>query len=168
MIRALAKAILSPVLGALAGSLAELPKNDKLWAYTIDLHGVPYMTRILLPRIGTRRLMIHRIWRPDADRHLHDHPWKKATSFVLTGGYLEVRRKDRKAPIEIRRVEAWSLNRLDGETFHRIDDVDDGTWTLFLAGDRFQEWGFLMDDGTKTPSAAYFAARGYTNKSVRS
>ena len=47
-------------LGALAGALREMPKNDS--AFTYDIIGFDnsqYLTRTLLPRFGARRVILH-------------------------------------------------------------------------------------------------------------
>ena len=81
-------------MAALQSALGELPRNDRAWSYVIGTGGVPYITRTLLPRVAGRRPMLHRIHRPDADAHLHNHPWRTCRSFILSGGYTEERLVD--------------------------------------------------------------------------
>lgn len=142
--------VLGAVLPAVARVAAAVPRNDVFWAYDIpDRDGSPYITRVLFPRLRGRRRMLHRIHRPDTDRHLHNHPWKSATTLVLRGGYDEVRgvrssTTGRVDDTESRRLRAGDTGSLTEHTYHRIDAVEPGTWTLFTAGERVQVWGFLI------------------------
>lgn len=94
------------------------------------------------PRWG---LYLHHFHRGDADRELHNHPWKWAVSLVLKNGYSEERRIDlpngRKHVMRID-VKPWTLNFLQGDTFHRVDLPRGEAWTLFLVGPVIQSWGF--------------------------
>jgi hypothetical protein len=84
---------------------------------------------------------LHRIHRADQDRPLHNHPWPNAASLILWGGYAES---------TLRGWYFYALgdrNRLTPETYHRIDSVLPGTWTLFFAGRRSRSWGFLTERG---------------------
>jgi hypothetical protein len=91
-------------------------------------------------RIRTRRVFLHRIYKEDSDRHLHNHPWTTSQSFVLWGGYRE-NLHNRPA----RWLFAGRWNRITAETYHQITNVLPNTWTLFFAGYRDREWGFLVD-----------------------
>jgi hypothetical protein len=104
-------------------------------------------------------IRLHRIMRPDGDRHLHDHPWN-ARTFILRGGYTEVR------PRRHCGMSNWSdtypVKREAGETaalkfgeYHRITSVSDGgVWTLFVTGKYRGTWGFDVD-GVKKPWREY-------------
>jgi hypothetical protein len=111
---------------------------------------------------------LHRIMRPDGDRHLHDHPWN-ARTIILRGGYAEVR------PIPSNRHEALTglpppdgaiFIRCPGDTatlnfgeYHRITSVtDDGVWTLFITGKYRGTWGFNVK-GVKVPWRQYLGLR---------
>lgn len=158
-------------LGALAGALREMPKNDS--AFTYDIIGFDksqYLTRTLLPRFGARRVILHKIHRPDFDRHLHNHPWKRATFVILTGGYIEERLVSILQPrdgLPIFENEETSLtpgmvNHIHEEDYHRITHVEPNTWTLGFLGERHgKEWGFLMDDGKHVHWRDYFATMNH-------
>lgn len=118
--------------------------------------GEPYLERYYLAsldRVGLKgwHAYLHRFVDSDPDRGLHDHPWGRALSLVLTGGYDEVRfgQGDLKAgqePTLTRRVRPGRINRLRGEDYHRV--VLNGgrpAWTLFMHGPRVKGWGFLRD-----------------------
>lgn len=138
-------------LEALVAAAKRTESNDNYHAYTIvGNDDTEYMTRLLTPRLpdGPGRLMLHHIHRADNDRHLHNHPWALSHSFILHGGYTEERLtgdghhfKDDFALY----YEAGSMNTLTSRDFHRIVRVQPDTWTLFLAGERCQNWGFLVD-----------------------
>lgn len=154
------------VLCAVVERMIKLPKNDKLWAWTIGSEHGDYMTRALFPRLGTMRFMLHNIHRPDADAQLHNHPWAWGLSLIVAGGYLEQRRQ----PDGSSRLMSYGpgdINDLRPTDFHRVAHVMPGTWTLFAAGPRAQEWGFL-DGETFTPWREHIAKRGMTFEGVRS
>ena len=131
-------------LGALAGALREMPKNDS--AFTYDIIGFDnsqYLTRTLLPRFGARRVILHKIHRPDFDRHLHNHPWKRATFMILTGGYIEERlvvepklHRNHPADVEETSLTPGMFNHIDEDDYHRIMHVEPNTWTLGFLGER--------------------------------
>jgi hypothetical protein len=157
------------LLSALAWVLSKLPKNGFLWAYTIkSLEGEPYITRVLLPRIGKERRMIHRIHKSDDDRDMHNHPWDRSRTRILAGGYLEER-----AVKGVVGATEWNWRRpgdraeLDAQDFHRIAIVAPRTWTLFTVGARVQVWGFSTPGGF-VDYETYFAQRGHAYEGVKS
>lgn len=91
-------------------------------------------------------VFLHKICRPDHDRHMHDHPWP-FVSFVLRGGYVE------QVPcgctiscISARR--AGSIIRHAATDLHRIHELLNGpAWTLVLIGRRCRDWGFQTETG---------------------
>jgi hypothetical protein len=127
-------------------------------------HGEPYLERYYvagLDRIGLRgwHLYLHRFVDSDPDRGLHDHPWDRALSLVLCGGYDELRfacdaGDAGEPPIRRRHVRPWRLNRLRGTDYHRVV-LRDGrsAWTLFLHGPRVKGWGFLRGGVERVMSA---------------
>ncbi len=136
-------------------------EDGRRWAYTIGIGDSPYLTRILFPRVLGCRLFLHHFHRPDAEQHLHNHPWSWARALVLAGGYDEERLLDvvSNAPHEMplvitkeRTVRRW--NSLTGDDYHRVLRLHDDTWTLFLTGPRRDDWGFLVD-GEHVPWKKY-------------
>ncbi len=131
---------------------------------TIATGGSPYLTRFYL--LGTDRdyvkngaklnVFLHFFHRGDADRELHNHPWT-GTSLILTGGYTEERMThyqywcgpteavDSYSKVKTRIFRPGSVNRIGLKDFHRATLLDDsrGCWTLFFAGERVRDWGFL-------------------------
>ncbi len=120
--------------------------------------GEPYLERYYLfglDRIGLAgwHAYLHRFVDSDPDRGLHDHPWGRAVSLVLSGGYDEIRfadagASDKRLPTATRHIRPGRLNRLRGEDYHRIV-LRDGrpAWTLFMHGPRVKGWGFLSNGG---------------------
>ena len=98
-------------------------------------------------------IRLHRIMRPDADRHLHDHPWN-ARTFILDGWYIE-EREDGNKYIRVK----GSTTSLKFNEFHRIDKVSDGgVWTLFITWEYKGTWGFKVD-GKKIPYKTYLGIK---------
>ncbi|MBB3046902.1 hypothetical protein FHR99_001138 [Litorivivens lipolytica] len=113
----------------------------------------PYLERYYLCSVLGRRFYLHRFLGGDVDEALHNHPWKKSNSFLLTGGYRECisRRRGtddyRQLSIESRQLKAGHLNRIDADCLHRIVEAKPETWTVFWHTiPRVQPWGFVVDD----------------------
>ena len=124
-----------------------------------------YLERYYLFTLFGWRFYLHRFIGSDPDRGLHDHPWSKAYSLILSGWYWE---ETRCGTRQVR----W-FNSLTGDTFHRVVLPDDPTWsdgfneqpcwTLFFhrAGN-VKPWGFWREvDQSAFPDAAYFEPYTY-------
>ena len=100
-------------------------------------------------------IRVHRIMRPDRDRHLHDHPWN-ARTIVLHNWYEEERPGDNTiATREVFMRRAGYTGRLMFGQYHRISAVpEDGVWTLFFTWRKRGTWGFDVD-GHKVPWREY-------------
>ena len=88
------------------------------------------------------RVTLHKTLISDTDE-LHNHPWAWA-SLILTGGYWEDTPEGKfwRPPGHFRVRKASDLHRL-------IVDPKAGTvWTLFIMGEKEQDWGFLQPDGS--------------------
>jgi len=115
----------------------------------------PYLERYYLCTLLGYRFYIHRFVGSDPDRGLHDHPWKKAYSIILSGYYFEENRMGGK------RVR-W-FNSLTGDTFHRVvlpfafvdnklTNKQSPCWTLFFHTARdVKRWGFWRPLRTQLP-----------------
>jgi hypothetical protein len=108
--------------------------------------GEPYLERYYLIGAFGWHGYLHRFVASDPDRGLHDHPWSRAVSLVLTGGYDEQRPSDEEAgQISTRTIRPLRLNFLRGEDFHRVVLRERRpAWTLFFHGPRVKGWGFLQ------------------------
>lgn len=69
-----------------------LKLTDRLPARAIMDNGEEYMIRFYLGTFMRRRMYIHLFLASDPDRGIHNHPWTKAWSFILSGWYFEERR----------------------------------------------------------------------------
>jgi len=87
---------------------------------------------------------LHYFYVGDEDRQLHNHPWKYALSYILTGGYMEERRNNNSYAVETRDVKTGTFNFISADDFHRVIKKPGGkhVWTLFFTGFRNQDWGF--------------------------
>lgn len=133
--------------------------------------GEPYLERYYLVGAFGWHVYIHRFVDSDPDRGLHDHPWGRALSLVLAGGYEELRprRGDLDDPVS-RFVAPGRLNLLRGEDFHRVVlRAGRPAWTLFLHGPRVKGWGFYQA-GQRRPmarDAGEFRHRGWWKSAPR-
>lgn len=101
---------------------------------------------------------VHRIMKPDDDRHLHDHPWN-ARTVILRGGYIEEVPDDSPRMFTDNRQQfyrvAGDTHRLRPGQYHRITHVTSrGAYTLFITGKNQPGWSFLVD-GKKIPWRVY-------------
>lgn len=119
-----------------------------------DENGIDYLLRInLTPKLRWYRrhfpsAFLHHFFRGDKDGELHNHDWRWAISFVLTGGYKEERMEGRMGVIREVFFRPGRINILFKETFHRIelDDPKKGCWTLIITApkpDDTETWGFV-------------------------
>ena len=149
MYRLIAKIVSSPKV------FNYLLKRAKKTPYT-HIYGAEdkalYMERYWLfnpyPHSGARSrfswfplsIRIHKIVKPDDDRHLHDHPWN-ARTFILKGWYVEKRQDGYN-----RTRSEGDTSRLNFEEYHRISHVHpEGVYTLFVTGRYRGTWGFLVN-----------------------
>lgn len=106
-----------------------------------DHRGGVYLRRWTLLETPWFAFYLHKMLGPDADRWLHDHPFR-FLSVVLRGGYDE----EVHAEGNEERVRWFSVK--GSSTFHRIVRLHRRpTWTLVLRGRRHKEWGFLTPNG---------------------
>lgn len=107
----------------------------------------PYLERYHLFRLPFGyHAYLHRFVASDPGRGLHNHPWNRAVSLVLSGEYEEVRMANALGNHELmtRRIGAGHLNWIGGSAFHRINLIGNReVWTLFVHGPKTKSWGFL-------------------------
>jgi len=102
-----------------------------------------YLRRWTLRLPFGRKLMLHHILRPDADRCQHDHPWGFVT-LVLWGGYVELVGEAQR----MQRMRPGRAGWRPPEYRHRIITLPRGhAWTLVLTTRRTGSWGFYTRDG---------------------
>lgn len=94
-------------------------------------------------------VFLHKLLLSDEDRDVHDHPWNYCT-IILAGGYWEWTPVFNAAGAKIGELSKWrgpgSIIWRRAETFHRLE-MHSPTWTLFMHGWRFREWGFFTNKG---------------------
>lgn len=99
----------------------------------------PYMHRWHLLRCRGLQLSLHKIWRSDDDRALHDHSGDNV-SVILKGAYLEVRDPD--GPRSYCGIPGRFIVFRRAETPHRLELPWGPVWTLWLRFPPRREWGF--------------------------
>lgn len=104
----------------------------------------PMLRRYMIFQGDRFGVYVHQIFRPDADRDTHDHPWP-FRSLVLRGGYSE---EVRLAPGADVSSEVWRgrgrAHVMPTYRSHRIVQVRPRTWTLLVVGPKMREWGFWV------------------------
>lgn len=118
---------------------------------TLDHHQAgPYLEKwlVLKDQKGNARY-VHRFLRSDQDDETHDHPWDNVT-ICIEGGYWNVTPDGRFwiAPGDVVRRKATEFHRVELEP--GIQPI-----TIFDHGPKVNEWGFLLEDGTKMPWAQF-------------
>ena len=136
--------------------------TSRLPCRIIDEDGRPYLERYYLGTVLGWRFYLHRFVGSDPDRALHDHPWTRAFSIILSGWYWEETRSG------TRKVR-W-FNALTGDTFHRVvlpqtysikrGFSDSWCWTLFFHRTGHQkDWGFLRPINGENGAALFMPYR---------
>lgn len=111
-----------------------------------------YLTRRWLIQTPAFGICLHAIRVPDADRHLHDHPWP-FLSVVLRGSYTDSRAPDATAALDQRsrrrlRHRPGVPRLMRRGHFHAIRTLErTPTWTLLVVGRRSQSWGYATQEG---------------------
>lgn len=141
--------MLKSVITSLCEKIAS--KLEKRIIYRED--GVPYLERYYILHSNDTKYLpgiyLHKFLSSDEDVELHDHPWSRSFSIILTGGYHEQRRYTRgdgKSEVITHCLTPGSFNLIEGTTFHRIELIENSAWTLFFSGDKKREWGFWHPD----------------------
>lgn len=111
-----------------------------------------YLTRWRLVETPWFALFLHAIRRPDADRHLHNHPWRRFTTLILRGGYDEAVPAGDPFAADGRRVmRTWtrgSAHTVRLGDYHAIANLHrTPTWTLMFVGHRCADWGYATPQG---------------------
>ena len=131
---------------AMMALTADMPMKE------IVINGEAYLQRHFAEtRINGTQVWYHRFLRNDAERHLHNHPWK-ASSIILCGSYTEeLMDYSREGAITHERRLAGTTHWIGYDTTHRIIQVEPNTWTMMIVERcRLPTWQFIADDGTIT------------------
>ena len=142
--------------------------HKALWKFTeafphrvreIKVDGKPYLRRFYLTPYEHHEqtgelcdrghgIYLHYFYRGDEDRELHNHPWDRALSFILAGGYFEECRDNKTNEVFVKDRKPGRFNYVKHDCFHRVVAKKEGVhiWTLFWTGNRVQDWGFWDRD----------------------
>lgn len=109
-----------------------------------DTPGDPLMVRWILFSVsrGIHKfaIMVHKFYRSDHDRCLHDHPWN-FLSIILKGGYGEVFESEGVETQAWRRPFSVLLRKAEWK--HRVVLLPGHTcWSLVFATGPVRRWGF--------------------------
>ena len=124
-----------------------------------DDKGTPFLYRYHLFNCGNNGpgICIHHFVKSDPDRGFHDHPWRRAFSFILCGSYSErIINLHGKKGKEIHNTtfdsldfdtferQRWRFNCLKGRnSFHRVMlKPEQDAWTIFFFSGRSKRWAF--------------------------
>lgn len=125
---------------------SKLPK----WTIPLD-DGNPYLTRhyILLKDRKWFNIFLHYFHVSD-ELVFHSHPFP-GFSIILSGTYIEFRRY-KNNEIKSKVFSFGSLNFIGRKTFHRVDLLSEGVWTLFITGPRSKanDWYFWNSETNET------------------
>ena len=121
-------------------------------SFTIAKDGLEYLTRyyVFLADRQFGNIFIHHFHRSDMDMGLnglgllHNHPFDWSFGFILSGGYIEERRRE-DGTVYKKIIRPFTFNFITKKDFHRVDLIDEteGAWTLFFTGSRKNNsWGF--------------------------
>lgn len=118
------------------------PKKWEFFSrFIIGTPGDEYLDRLRIAVTPWFQVMLHRIYRPDRQRDLHDHPWS-FFSVVLWGSYIE------NTPTGLKKCRWWNWKRTTDR--HSIRECSRRpVWTLVFTGPKRRTWGFWVDEGTR-------------------
>jgi hypothetical protein len=106
----------------------------------VQVGGNPYLERWIV-WLGIGTLRVHKFWRGDSDRHMHDHPWSFIT-FPLSPYYEWV---DAGSKIVYREVRAFRPHYRPAEFRHIVDDPAGPIYTIVITGPKKRRWGFWVN-----------------------
>jgi hypothetical protein len=127
----------------------------------IDRFGNPKPEAIFPKTLGFA-IYLHKFHRSDDDNALHNHPWEWARSLILAGGYSEERREPDRETVVRRTIRPGDWVKINADHFHRVDLLEDDSWSFFIAGPKTSDWGFWeRESGASGPTIPWreFIAR---------
>lgn len=114
-----------------------------------DGKGSVFFIRYTLLKTRWGGLYLHRFYRSDGSRCLHDHPWPFVT-LILRGGYFE---ELANPSVPVGGMPVWRppgyCAAYPAQHKHRITLAPDGPkpWSLVLVGRKERAWGFQTATG---------------------
>lgn len=109
----------------------------------ISKTGVLHFQRWRILDLGIIAIYIHKIYEPDQDQHLHNHPWNYF-NLILSGGY-EVEELLHGCYQVFNTMEPMKFSFRKHNEYHKIKYLHSPTTTLFITGRRKYEWGYFVD-----------------------
>lgn len=104
-------------------------------------NGELHFTRFAIFESKYFSIYIHRIYKEDSDKYLHNHPWN-FFNIILHGSYSEELEND----IRMRFPGNYSYYNAQ-KHFHKIDYVFSPVTTLVFTGSRYNNWGYKTENG---------------------
>lgn len=107
----------------------------------VNCNREPYLKRWYVFRTNPFAIFIHRFFRSDEDRALHDHPWSFIT-FIIWRGYNEYQADGvhRRWPLTVHYRPATHR--------HRVELIDGKPcWTIVFRFREHRMWGFWEKSG---------------------
>ena len=101
----------------------------------------PAITWKGIKRYFPANVFLHRFFRSDHDRCLHDHPWP-SISILLRGELWEVYESEYGLGELTRKIPRFKPIYRPAIWRHRIILRSDDAWTLFVVGRKQRLWGF--------------------------
>lgn len=113
---------------------------------TVFINGERYLDRWIL-YVGGPCIRLHRFWRGDDDRAVHDHPWAFWTLPLTHYTEIVQRKFDENFYYNQRKlVRAWRLHKRPAKYRHyvvgRADGLKGPFWTIVFAAQKSNSWGF--------------------------
>lgn len=147
--------------------------NSKRWQFFAKqlihdvITGRLYIARFTFIETPLFSVKLHRIFRPDHDQELHDHPWS-FLSILLWGSYTEsYTEKSATLGVRFYRDVPW-FNFKRAEDLHRIVRIRP-CWparsvvSLVFCGPRRRAWGFVESCGRWTHYSEFLERRANPN-----
>ena len=114
----------------------------------IQLDGLDYLERYTIVWTPFFKVYMHNILRSDLDRNLHNHPWHFLT-ILLKGSYKETLKIIKNQTSFKEKVQVYGPGSTlfrPAHHYHRIELGEETVTSIVIAGPKFQDWGFLVDN----------------------
>lgn len=93
-------------------------------------------------------IYIHKIWKADEDKHLHNHPWNIFT-LILKGSYEEKLINNEKNMFKLTIREPGHFATRLKDSYHKINRVFSPVTTLAIVWGKRSDWGYWIDETKK-------------------
>jgi hypothetical protein len=106
--------------------------------------GVLHFTRFAIIETRLFSIYLHKVYKEDEDKHMHNHPWTWCRAFRISGRYMELfaSKADPKPKLRV-----GGRNSMRPDDYHKIHAVlDKPVVSIFLTGRRLDSWGYLVQN----------------------